>query len=331
MGAGQDLARQLQLENPGLDRSTADYIATQVVRGGKSVSEFQDMLGGAASPVQPFQDFAHQLAGIEINARQAELAQRQREFAAFNQLLPLQTQLLQQQFEQAQALAPLEQAFREQELQAAQARFGAEEAFRQFTDPITRGELLPGAFGVLGQPATQEEIGQRFDMLRPGIDERLTGLGLSASGAVPKLLGRLAQEITASDIGRSRGELAGLVNLRAGFPIQGVSGAATDMPSVGLTAGGLNAAPAGAISTGGNLGLGMLGLQQQGLSLSEQLRAQQGADSGLGFGDLFGGLAGIFGGNLFGGLGSGLARNLFSSGGVSGAMNTATGGTSRFR
>lgn len=206
MGAGADYSAQLQAQYPWVPRSTTDYIATQVVRGGKSIADFQGMLG-QGNQAQEATDMAMALAGAELESRRAELAMQQQ-------------------------LMPYEIAMRKAEIAAAEARQGYEDKMRAFFSPVLQGQGLTGQYASLGQPATSDEIGYYYNQMNPRIKESLTSSGLGQSGDYQKRLENMMKDITTSDIARARGEKENLINMaRGGSPIQAISGANTGVNS----------------------------------------------------------------------------------------------------
>jgi hypothetical protein len=279
MGSGADYSQQLQAQYPWVNRSTTDYIATQVVRNGKSISDFQNMLGG--NQAQEATDMAMELAGAELQSRQQELAMQKE-------------------------LMPYEIAMRKAEIAAADARQGYEDKMRAFFSPVLAGQGLSGQYASLGQPATSDEIGYYYNQMNPKIKESLTASGLGQSGDYQKRLEKMMSDMSLSDIARARGEKTNLISMAmGGSPTQQVSGANTNV----------NSNASNSISNAGSLANQNIANSYTGQNLANslsQLNSYNSSQPSM-LTSLLSGVASTGLGALTGGIGSNWANSLFSN------------------
>ena len=132
-------------------------------------------------------------------------------------LLQLQSQILETtipgQESYIRDILPLEQA-------RAKSMFG-------FTEPIMRGENLPGVYGILGQPMGEAEEAELFKRGRERTFAELNKLGILDSGVTAELLNKESTAIAMESAARRRAELSNLINLAMGVPMTALPAAQT--------------------------------------------------------------------------------------------------------
>lgn len=140
------------------------------------------------------------------------------------EMSPEEKRLLAAQSGQIEAMIPGIQQYVQNVLPLETQR-GAERFL--FTDPILRGESLPGIYGQLSEPLG---VGVEEEMFRRGADRtkaELNKLGLLNSGVTAELLNKQNTAIAMESAVRRRAELANLINLSMGVPMTALPTAQT--------------------------------------------------------------------------------------------------------
>ena len=140
------------------------------------------------------------------------------------QLTPEEKEMLGYQAETMRVSMPAVRSYAEE---LAPLEIGRAKDIMAFTDPILKGQLLPGEYGRIGAPMEGDVSDILFNRRRRDAEARLNELGLLDSGVLADMLREENVAMKIEDESRRRAELAMLVNLAMGIPMTGIPTAQT--------------------------------------------------------------------------------------------------------